>query len=198
MNDYVLSMERRNLREVTYCHFNLKLMFMCSYERNVQASIVLSIILAMHRLFPLLEGSQLAQHASPDEANYKWCCKLCVWLLGSSLSRGPRATAPQEMDLDVGWAPALPYSLGLNSPSRHQQREEEGCNKHPDAASSDQPLEAGAMYECLLLPLLEEHVVVPCACLLERRTTSTLLWVSVYYPSYQEMEAIERGQPVPV
>ena len=43
-------------------------MFMCSYERNVQASTVLSIILAMHRLFPLLEGSQLAQHASPDEA----------------------------------------------------------------------------------------------------------------------------------
>ena len=70
MNDYVMSMERRNLRKVTYCHyFNLKLMFMCSYERNVQASIVLSIILAMHRLFPLLEGSQLAQHASPDEAH---------------------------------------------------------------------------------------------------------------------------------
>ena len=64
MNDYVLLMERRNLREVTYCHY-----FKCSYERNVQASIVLSIILAMHRLFPLLEGSQLAQHASPDEAH---------------------------------------------------------------------------------------------------------------------------------
>ena len=32
-------------------------------------SIVLCIILAMHRLFPLLEGRQLAQHASPDEAH---------------------------------------------------------------------------------------------------------------------------------
>ena len=63
MNDYVLSMERRNIILTS------KLMFMCSYERNVQASIVLSIILAMHRLFPLLEGSQLAQHASPDEAH---------------------------------------------------------------------------------------------------------------------------------
>ena len=71
-------------------------MFMCSYERNVQASIVLSIILAMHHLFPLLEGSQLAQHASPDEAH-----GAVNWLLGSSWSRGPRATAPQEMDLDV-------------------------------------------------------------------------------------------------
>ena len=27
------------------------------------------IFLAMHRLLPLLEGSQLAQHASPDEAH---------------------------------------------------------------------------------------------------------------------------------
>ena len=32
-------------------------------------SIMLCIILAMHRLFPLLEGRQLAQHASPDEAH---------------------------------------------------------------------------------------------------------------------------------
>ena len=46
MNEYVMSMERRNLREVAYCHyFNHKVMFMCSYERNV-----LSVHNAMHHL----------------------------------------------------------------------------------------------------------------------------------------------------
>ena len=61
---------------------------------------------------------------------------------------GPREAALQVMDLGVGLAPAtaLPYSLGLRSPSRHQQREVEGCNTCPDAVSSVQPLEAVA--EC--------------------------------------------------
>ena len=36
---------------------------------SFRASQCSCIILAMHRLFPLLEGSQLAQHASPDEAH---------------------------------------------------------------------------------------------------------------------------------
>ena len=42
---------------------------MYSYERIVQSVTMLCIILVMHRLFPLLDGSQLAQHASPDEAH---------------------------------------------------------------------------------------------------------------------------------
>ena len=62
-------MRRRNLREVSYCHYvKHKLLLNGSYERNVLA-FRLVLILATHRLLPLLEGSQLAQHASPDEAH---------------------------------------------------------------------------------------------------------------------------------
>ena len=140
-------------------------MFMCSYERNVQ-----SVHNAMHHLgdaspLPIVGGKP----TGPTCQSWwgAWCCRLFVWSLGSSWSRGPRATAPQEMDPVDGWAPALPYSLGLSSPSRHQQREVEGCNKHPDAASSDQPLEAGEMDEFLPRLPMEELVVVPCARFLE-------------------------------
>ena len=71
MNDYVMSMELRNLREVAYCHyFNHKIYCSCAHMSVMfRASTMLCIILAMHRLFPLLEESQLAQHASPDEAH---------------------------------------------------------------------------------------------------------------------------------
>ena len=46
----------------------------------------------------------------------------------------PREAVLQVMDPGVGLAPALPYSLGLSSPSRHQQREVEGCSMCPDGA----------------------------------------------------------------
>ena len=82
-----------------------------------------------HSVLPLLEGSHLAQHASPDEAH------------------GAIYSALQVMDPGVGSAPALPYSLGPNSPSRHQQHKVEGCSRCPDAVSSDQPLEAVAEFE---------------------------------------------------
>ena len=63
-------MRRRNLREVSYCQYVItNILFTCSYERNVSVQTFSQVILAMHRLFPLLEGSQLAQHASSDEAN---------------------------------------------------------------------------------------------------------------------------------
>ena len=75
----------------------------------------------------------------------------------------PREAALQVMDPGVGLAPALPYSLGPSSPSRHQQREVEGCSKCPDAVSSVQPLEAVAVVERSLLPQLKEaHVVILC------------------------------------
>ena len=86
----------------------------------------------------------------------------------------PREAALQVMDLGVGLTPALPYSLGLMSPSCHQQREVEGCNTCPDAVSSAQPLEAGAVFELCLPQLKEAHVVTPCARFSERRTTLTL------------------------
>ena len=92
----------------------------------------------------------------------------------SSWIRGPREAAPQVMDPVDGLAPALPYSLGLSSPSRHQQREVEGCNKCPDAVSSAQPLEAGAVSESFLPQLKEAHVVTLCARFSERHTTLTL------------------------
>ena len=67
----------------------------------------------------------------------------------------PREAALQVMDPGVGLAPALPYSLGPSSPSRHQQCEVEGCSMCSDAVSSVQPLEA--------LPQLKEaHVVILC------------------------------------
>ena len=71
MNDYAMSMERRNLREVAYYHtfIHIKIIFLYSYEHNVQSITVFMHHLAMHRLLPLLEGSQLAQHVSPDEAH---------------------------------------------------------------------------------------------------------------------------------
>ena len=59
----------------------------------------------------------------------------------------PREAALQVMDPGVGSAPALPYSLGPSPPSRHQQREVEGCSMCPDAVSSVQPLEAVAVSE---------------------------------------------------
>ena len=69
----------------------------------------------------------------------------------------------QVMCPGVESAPALPYSLGPNSPSRHQQREVEGCSKCPDAVPSVQPLEALAVVEQVLLPQLKEaHVVILC------------------------------------
>ena len=52
-----------------------------------RASTMLCIILAMHRLFPLLEGSQLAQHASPDDSpeefSLTWFCGIykLLWLI---------------------------------------------------------------------------------------------------------------------
>ena len=69
MNDYAIEMERHNLREVAYCHKFIYINIIhCSYEYNV-----LSITMFMYRLgdaSPLpIEGSQLAQHASPDEAH---------------------------------------------------------------------------------------------------------------------------------
>ena len=88
--------------------------------------------------------------------------------------RGPREAAPQVMDPGVGLAPALPYSLGLSSPSRHQQREVEGCNKCPDAVSSAQPLEAGAVFKSFLPQLKEAHVVTLCVRFSGRHTTLTL------------------------
>ena len=84
----------------------------------------------------------------------------------------PREAALQVMDPGVGSAPALPYSLGPNSPSRHQQREVEGCSRCLDAVSSIQPLEAVAEFELFLLPQLKEaHVVIPCVRFSGRHTT---------------------------
>ena len=70
MNDYAI-MEQRNLREVAYCHKTIHINIVHILRMSVlfRASQCSCIILAMHRLFPLLEGSQLAQHASPDEAH---------------------------------------------------------------------------------------------------------------------------------
>ena len=115
-------MERRNLREASYCHYVITNIIYCSYgsyERNVSVQTSSQIILTMHRLFPLLEGSQLVQHASSDEAHG-------AVNSASSWIRGPREAAPQAMGPGDVLAPALPYSLGPISPSRHQQREEEG------------------------------------------------------------------------
>ena len=81
----------------------------------------------------------------------------------------PREAAQQVMDPGVGSAPALPYSLGPNSPSRHQQHEVEGCSRCSDAVSSDQPLEAVAEFEQFPLPQLKEaHVAILYARSLER------------------------------
>ena len=80
----------------------------------------------------------------------------------------PREAAMQVMDPGVGSAPALPYSLGLNSPSRHQQREVEGCSRCSDAVSSVQPLEAGAESVSCLPHLKEAHVLIPCVRFSER------------------------------
>ena len=49
------------------CKHNV--LFNGSYERNVSVQTSSHLILASHRFLPLLEGSQLAQHASPDEAH---------------------------------------------------------------------------------------------------------------------------------
>ena len=38
-------------------------------ERNVSVQIILQIVLAIHGLFPLLEGRHLTNHASSDEAH---------------------------------------------------------------------------------------------------------------------------------
>ena len=46
MNDYAIYMERRNLREVAYCHKFIHINFVhCSYEHNV-----LSITMFIYRL----------------------------------------------------------------------------------------------------------------------------------------------------
>ena len=127
-------MRRRNLREVSYCHYvNHNSLFNGSYEHNVSVQTCSHVILAMHRLFPLLEGSQLAQHASPDEAHGAvYSASGCLCHHGSGVLA---EAAPQVMDPVDGLAPALPYSLGLSSPSRHQQREVGGmcdlsCAQH--------------------------------------------------------------------
>ena len=71
MNEYVMSMERRNLREVAYGHnfIHIQIIILYSYEHNVQ-----SLIVFMHRLGdasppPTAGGRPAAQHASPDEAH---------------------------------------------------------------------------------------------------------------------------------
>ena len=110
---------------------------------------------------------------------------------------GAAQLAPQEMNPVDGLAPALPYSLGLISPSRHQQREVEGCNMCADAVSSVQPLEAVAVSESCLPHLKEAHVVIPCVRFSARHTTLALWWAPECSPSCPEMEANERGQPVP-
>ena len=70
MHEYVMFNEAAQLARgivLSLCKHNL--LFNGSYERNVSVQTSSHIILAMHRLFPLLEGSQLAQHASSDEAH---------------------------------------------------------------------------------------------------------------------------------
>ena len=54
---------------LSLCYHKYNILFSCSYERNISVQTFSHIILTMHRLFPLLEGSQLAQHASSDEAH---------------------------------------------------------------------------------------------------------------------------------
>ena len=66
------SMRRRNLREVSYCHYVITNIIYCSHAHMsviLASRHVSQLILASHCLFPLLEGSQLAQHASSDEAH---------------------------------------------------------------------------------------------------------------------------------
>ena len=66
------SMRRRTLREATYCHYviiNMILTVLMLNERNVSVQIFLQVVLAIHGLFPLLEGRHLANHASSDEAH---------------------------------------------------------------------------------------------------------------------------------
>ena len=66
------SMRRRTLREVSYCHYVITNIIYCSHAHT---SVILAsrhfsqLILASHCLFPLLEGRQLAQHASSDEVH---------------------------------------------------------------------------------------------------------------------------------
>ena len=68
-------MRRRTLREATYCHYVIINMILtdinCSdaQRRNVSVQIFLQVVLAIHGLFPLLEGRHLANHASSDEAH---------------------------------------------------------------------------------------------------------------------------------
>ena len=118
-------MRPRTLREATYCHYVITNIIYCShaYTSVILASRHFSqLILASHSLFPLLEGSQLAQHASSDEAHG---AVDCVWSVVSSWIRGSREAAPQAMGPGDVSAPALPYLLGLIAPSRHQLRERE-------------------------------------------------------------------------
>ena len=66
------SMRRRTLREATYCHYVITNIIYCSHAHT---SVILAsryssqFVLTIHSLFPLLEGSHLAQHASSDEAH---------------------------------------------------------------------------------------------------------------------------------
>ena len=61
-------------------------------EHNVSVQIFLQVVLAIHGLFPLLEGRHLANHASSDEAHG---AVDCVWSVETSMIRGPREVALQ-------------------------------------------------------------------------------------------------------
>ena len=66
------SMKRRTLREATYCHYiirNMILTVQMLNERNVSVQILLHVVLAIHGLFPLLEGRHLTNHAGSYEAH---------------------------------------------------------------------------------------------------------------------------------
>ena len=88
-------MRRRTLREATYCHYviiNMILTVLMLNERNVSVQIFLQLVLAIHGLFPLLEGRHLAYHASSDEAH-----GAVDWSVETSRIRGPREVAPQVL-----------------------------------------------------------------------------------------------------
>ena len=66
------SMRRRTLREATYCQYviiNMIITVLMLNERNVSVQIFLQFVLAIHDLFPLLEGRHLAYQVSSDEAH---------------------------------------------------------------------------------------------------------------------------------
>ena len=75
MYDYGMFNGRRTLREATYCHYIIINMILTDFtvqmlnEHNVSVQIILQIVLAIHGLFPLLEGRHLTNHASSDEAH---------------------------------------------------------------------------------------------------------------------------------